>query len=162
MKGRQLAVFRAGDVVCYPMHGVGTIEAIEDREVLGSVSSYYVLRFLLGKMTALVPVDSAEKVGLRYVVSAEEFDRVIDFLKLDPCDENDNWNKRYRDNYDKLRGGDIYDVADVVKCLRRREEEKGLSAGERKMLGGAKQVLVAELAAASGKETEEVFDIIGA
>ena len=110
-------VFEVGDQVCYPMHGVGVIEAIEERTVLGVTASYYVLRFLIGKMTALVPVESAERVGLRYVVSAEECERVLRFLQEESCPENENWNKRYRENYEKLRGGDIYDVADVVKCL---------------------------------------------
>ena len=154
-------VFEVGDQVCYPMHGVGVIEAIEERTVLGATASYYVLRFLIGKMTALFPVESAERVGLRYVVSAEECERVLRFLQEEPCPENENWNKRYRENYEKLRGGDIYDVADVVKCLCKRDAERGLSAGERKMLSGARQVLLAELAAASGRDVEDLFLSIG-
>ncbi len=154
-------MFRVGDRVCYPMHGVGVIEAIEDREVLGITSKYYVLRFILGKMTAMVPVDTAEKVGLRYIITDAECDNVLAFLRQEPLAECDNWNRRYRENYDKLRGGNIYDVADVVKCLQKRDEEKGLSAGERKMLASARQVLVTELAAASGRDTEELFLTIG-
>lgn len=154
-------VFEVGDQVCYPMHGVGVIEAIEERTVLGVTASYYVLRFLIGKMTALVPVESAERVGLRYVVSAEECERVLRFLQEESCPENENWNKRYRENYEKLRGGDIYDVADVVKCLCKRDAERGLSARERKMLSGARQVLLAELAAASGRDVEDLFLSIG-
>lgn len=154
-------MFKVGDQVCYPMHGVGVIEAIEERTVLDVTANYYVLRFIIGKMTAMIPVESAERVGLRYVISAEECERVLRFLREEPCPENENWNKRYRENYDKLRGGDIYDVADVVKCLRKREEEKGLSAGERKMLSGARQVLLAELAAGSGREVEDLFLSIG-
>lgn len=156
-----MAVFRVGDRVCYPMHGVGVIEAIEDREVLGVTSKYYVLRFILGKMTAMVPVDTAEKVGLRSIIAENECDRILDFLKEEPQAECENWNRRYRENYEKLRGGDIYDVADVVKCLMRRDEEKGLSAGERKMLASARQVLITELAAASGREPEDLFLTIG-
>ncbi len=154
-------MFQVGDQVSYPMHGVGVIEAIEERTVLGVVAHYYVLRFLIGKMTALVPVEGAERIGLRAVISAEECDRVLSFLKQAPAQESENWNKRYRENYEKLRGGDIYDVADVVKCLCRRDETKGLSAGERKMLSGARQVLLAELAAASGRDVEELFLSIG-
>lgn len=154
-------MFQVGDQVCYPMHGVGVIEAIEERTVLGVPAQYYVLRFLVGKMTALVPVESAERIGLRYMISAEECERVLQFLQEEPRLENGNWNKRYRENYDKLRGGDIYDVADVVKCLCKRDGEKGLSAGERKMLSGARQVLLAELAAASGRDVEELSLTIG-
>ena len=154
-------VFRVGDRVCYPMHGVGIIEAIEEREVLGVTSTYYVLRFILGKMTAMVPVDTAEKVGLRAIIDQNECDRILNFLKQEPQAECDNWNRRYRENYERLRGGNIYDVADVVKCLMRRDEDKGLSAGERKMLASARQVLVTELAAASGREPEDLFLTIG-
>ena len=95
------------------------------------------------------------------MVSAEECERVLRFLQEEPCPENENWNKRYRENYEKLRGGDIYDVADVVKCLCKRDAERGLSAGERKMLSGARQVLLAELAAASGRDVEDLFLSIG-
>ncbi len=153
-------MFRVGDRVCYPMHGVGVIEAIEDREVLGSTAEYYVLRFVLGKMTAMVPVETAEKVGLRAIIEADECERILSLLKEEPEAESDNWNRRYRENYEKLRGGDIYDVARVVQCLRRRDEDKGLSAGERKMLVSARQVLVTELAEASGRTAEELFLLI--
>lgn len=154
-------MFRVGDRICYPMHGVGVIESIEEREVLGTVSSYYVLRFTLGKMTAMIPVKTAQSVGLRPVISKEECEKVLAFLHGEPCEESTNWNRRYRENFEKLRGGDIYDVADVVKCLQRRDEEKGLSAGEKKMLNSARQVLIAELAAASGRDGDELFLSIG-
>ncbi len=154
-------MFRVGDRVCYPMHGVGVIEAIEDREVLGVSAEYYVLRFVLGKMTAMVPVATAERVGLRAIITQEECERVMAFLREEPETECYNWNRRYRENYEKLRGGDIYDVAGVVKCLQRRDEEKGLSAGERKMLVSARQVLVTEIAEASGREAEDVLLTIG-
>ncbi len=148
-------VFKIGDQVCYPMHGVGIIEGIEDKVVLGEQAKYYVLRFLVGRMSAMVPVATAEKVGLRYTVDASECEKVLEFLKGEPCEESDNWNQRYRDNYEKMRQGDIYAVADVVKCLRKRDAEKGLSSGERKMLMTATQVLFAELAAASGSDYNE-------
>lgn len=154
-------MFRVGDRVCYPMHGVGVIEAIEDREVLGVSAKYYVLRFVLGKMTAMVPVATAERVGLRTIITKDECEQVLAFLREEPETECDNWNRRYRENYEKLRGGDIYDVAGVVKCLQRRDEEKGLSAGERKMLVSARQVLVTEIAEASGREAEDVLLTIG-
>jgi len=143
------------------MHGVGVVESIEEREVLGTVSSYYVLRFTIGKMTAMIPVETAQSVGLRHVISKEECEKVLSFLREEPCEESANWNRRYRENFEKLRGGNIYDVADVVKCLRRRDEEKGLSAGEKKMLSSARQVLIAELAAASGRDGDELFLSIG-
>ena len=147
-------MFKIGDLVCYPMHGVGVVEAIEEQTIRGETSQYYQLRFTIGRMTALVPVKRAAEVGLRALADGKTCEAVVGFLQTDECsEESDNWNQRYRDNMDKLRSGDIMVVADVVKCLMRRDRERGLSAGERKMYLTARQVLVAELAAAT--ETDE-------
>ncbi|MEG1548073.1 MAG: CarD family transcriptional regulator [Clostridia bacterium] len=154
-------MFEVGEMICYPMHGVGVIESIEERTVLGETAQYYVLRFIMGKMTAMVPVTSAGQVGLRTVIGPEQCDPVVEYMTEEPCEESDNWNQRYRDNYTKLRGGNIYDVADVVKCLRQRDSKKGLSAGERKMLMTARQVLLAELSTASGKDEAEFDSVLG-
>ena len=155
-------MFQIGDMVCYPMHGVGVVESIEEQTVLGESAKYYMLRFVMGRMTAMVPVSTAEAVGLRKLVCADECSRVVAFLLEDGCsDESENWNQRYRDNLNKLRVGDIFGVADVVKCLIRRDREKGLSAGERKMYLTARQVLIAELAASSGKEESEFLPLVG-
>ena len=155
-------MFLIGDPVCYPMHGVGVVEAIEEQTVLGETAQYYRLRFIIGRMTAMVPVKMAEQVGLRALADTETCERVVDFLKTDDCSvESDNWNQRYRDNLDKLRGGDIMVVADVVKCLMRRDRERGLSAGERKMYLTARQVLVAELSASTGRGEAEFMPLVG-
>ncbi|MDD4074890.1 MAG: CarD family transcriptional regulator [Eubacteriales bacterium] len=154
-------MFSVGEKICYPMHGVGVIESIEERTVLGETQPYYVLCFISGRMTAMVPVRTAESVGLRAVIDEAECMKVLAFLQGDACVENDNWNQRYRDNYTKLRGGDIYDVADVIKCLNKREAVKGLSAGERKMLLTARQVMLAELVTATGKPEEEFRYAVG-
>lgn len=155
-------MFSVGDSVCYPMHGVGVIEEIQEQQVLGETARYYVLRFVTGKMTAMVPVDKAETVGLRRLSDAETCEQAMAHLRSDENRmESDNWNQRYRDNLDKLRGGDLISVADVVKCLVKRERERGLSAGERKMLATAKQVLIAELIAATGCEESELLPFVG-
>jgi CarD family transcriptional regulator len=155
-------VFQIGDMVCYPMHGVGVVESIEEQSVLGETAKYYMLRFVMGRMSAMVPVETAEAVGLRKLVCAGECEKVVAFLAEEGCsDESENWNQRYRDNLNKLRVGDIFGVADVVKCLIRRDREKGLSAGERKMYLTARQVLVAELSASSGKEESEFLPLVG-
>lgn len=155
-------MFNVGDLVCYPMHGVGMIESIEEQQVLGQTAQYYVLRFVMGRMTAMVPVAGAEAVGLRALSDAAVCERVLDYLADGSCrEESDNWNQRYRDNLDKLREGNIFSVADVVKCLNRREREKGLSAGERKMLATARQVLLAEISTACGKEESELLPLLG-
>lgn len=154
-------MFSVGDLVSYPMHGVGMVEAVEERTVLGETSYYYLLRFLSGRMTAMVPVQRAGEVGLRPLIPAEGCEKVLAIMQAEPCTENDNWNQRYRDNYTKLKGGDIYEVAEVVNCLMHREAERGLSAGERKMLLTARQVLLMELSTASGRPEEEFYEVVG-
>ena len=153
-------MFSVGERVCYPMHGVGVVEKIEERTVLGETAQYYVLRFIANKMTAMVPVATSHNVGLRPVINAGECQRVLAYLQREPCKESDNWNQRYRDNFAKLKQGDIYDVADVVKCLKKRDTDKGLSAGERKMLMTARQVLIAELSVASGQDAVALREMI--
>lgn len=153
-------MFRIGERVCYPMHGVGEIEGIEERTVLGETASYYVLRFLIGRMTAFIPVKRAESVGLRYTIGVEEYEKVLAFLRETPGEETGNWNQRYRENYEKLRRGGVYEVAEVVRCLSKREAEKGLSSGERKMLSGARQVLASELSCVSGRSMEEILALM--
>lgn len=155
-------MFQIGESVCYPMHGVGVVEGIEEKNVLGENTRYYVLRFFASRLTAMVPVDAAEGVGLRRVIDAGQCAKVLQYMHDEPpCEESDNWNQRYRDNLAKLKGGDIFEVADVVKCLKKRDMQKGLSAGDRKMLITARQVLVAELSAASGRDIDELREIIG-
>ena len=154
-------MFSVGDIICYPMHGVGVVEAIERHTVLGESGDYYSLRFANGRMTALVPVATAEKVGLRSPIGAAECEDVITYMQKEGARGSDNWNQRYRENLDKLRSGNIYDVADVVKCLRLRDSEKGLSAGERKMLVMARGIIVSELATVMDKELAAIEAQIG-
>lgn len=155
-------MFQIGDLVCYPMHGVGVVEAIEEQTILGETAQYYRLRFTLGRMTAMVPVKNAEQVGLRTLADPETCRKVIGYLESDACvEENDNWNQRYRENLEKLRGGDILVVAGVVKGLMRRDRERGLSAGERKMYLTARQVLIAELAASTKRDEAEFLPLVG-
>ena len=155
-------MFQVGEMVCYPMHGVGRVEAIQEQSILGETNQYYLLRFLMGRMTALVPVKNAHSVGLRPLIDEGTCGKVVAFLQSDSCSqESDNWNQRYRENLDKLKQGDALVVADVVKCLMKRDQERGLSAGERKMYMTARQVLVAELCASSGKGEEVFLPLVG-
>ncbi|MDD3401684.1 MAG: CarD family transcriptional regulator [Eubacteriales bacterium] len=155
-------MFDVGDLVCYPMHGIGVVESISEQKVLGQSAQYYQLRFIMGRMTAMIPVDTAESVGLRALIDKDTCDEVVGLLESDEyATESDNWNQRYRENLDKLRGGDVFVVAKVVKCLMRRDRQKGLSAGERKMYLTARQVLVAELSAASGRDESEFLSLVG-
>ncbi|MBR0135398.1 MAG: CarD family transcriptional regulator [Clostridia bacterium] len=153
-------MFSIGDLICYPMHGVGTVEGIVSQTVLGVTADYYSLRFSSGKMTALIPVATAEKVGLRKLIERSECDSVLEYMTQPGDRGSDNWNQRYRENMDKMRTGSIYDVADVVKCLKLRESEKGLSAGERKMLATAKLIIAGELGTVMNVDPSEMEERI--
>lgn len=138
-------MFNIGDRVVYPMHGAGVIEAIEEREILGRRKQYYIMKLPIGDMQVMIPVDGVEEVGLREVISQDDMERVLDVLGGERTNMSTNWNRRYRANAEKLRSGNIFEVAEVVRNLTLREREKGLSTGERKMLDNAKQILVSEV-----------------
>lgn len=140
----------------YPIHGAGVIQAVEEREVLGERRQYYVLSVRGGSIKVMVPTDGAERCGLRAVLSREEFQRVLEVLQEqgEPPMVTTNWNRRFRANVEKLKSGDPYAVAEVVRSLARRERDRGLSSGERKMLESARQILESELALVEGVDEE--------
>lgn len=152
-------MFLVGDKIVYPMHGAGIIEAIEEKDILGKSRKYYVLKMPIGDMRVLVPVPMVEKEesGLRSVIGQEEVKRVFEILNSDAGTELDNWNRRYRQNLEKLKTGDIFDVAEVVRNLTLRDQRKGLSTGEKKMLDNARQLLVSELVLAENSSEEKVI-----
>jgi CarD family transcriptional regulator len=152
-KGSVLS-YSVGDTVVYPHHGAAVIERTETRTLEGQERDYLVLRLTYGDLTLMVPADACDQVGLRDVVSQEQADEVLDVLKRRDGQMPTNWSRRFKANYEKLRSGDIFEVAEVVRNLALREQDKGLSAGEKRMLTKAKQVLVSELSAAI-KRTEE-------
>ena len=153
-------MFKIGDKVVYPMHGAGVIEAIEEKEVLGSTRKYYIMRLPVGDMKVMVPMDSVGDIGLRQVVDEDSLKRVFNILQDHNNTMVNSWNKRYRNNLEKIKSGDIYEIAEVVRNLVLREKEKGLSTGERKMLDNARQILVSELALIKNSKTEAVEDMI--
>ncbi len=138
-------MFQIGDKIAHPMHGAGIIESISEEKVSGVMREYYVLKLLLNTMDVMIPVDSCEEIGVRAVLSKEEADKVLLSLETEEEEETQNWNKRYRDNTERLKSGDLFEVARVVKSLTVREQSKGLSTGERKLLHFARQMLVSEL-----------------
>ena len=140
--------FTVGDTVVYPHHGAATIEAIEKRTVKGVEKDYLVLRVAQGDLTVRVPAENVDLVGVRDVVNQEGLDRVFDVLRQPYTEEPTNWSRRYKANLEKLASGDVIKVAEVVRDLWRRERERGLSAGEKRMLAKARQILVSELALA--------------
>lgn len=153
-------MYNVGDKIVYPMHGAGIIESIEEKEILGKSCSYYVMKIPIGDLKVMIPTNHVDDVGIRDVISITEADRVFKVLKSEQHDLSKNWNKRYRENMVKIKSGDIFEVADVVRSLMQREKERGLSTGERKMLSSAKQILISELVLAKGLNQHEVEDKI--
>lgn len=153
-------MFSIGDKVVYPMHGAGIIEAIEEKEILGERKRYYVMKMPIGDMKVMIPINNVDCIGIRDVIDRNDADKVFKVLEL-RCDEQSaNWNKRYRENMSKIKSGNIFEVAGVVKSLVLRERTKGLSTGERKMLNSAKQILISELVLAKNMKPAEVEDLI--
>ncbi|MHB1419431.1 MAG: CarD family transcriptional regulator [Bacillota bacterium] len=153
-------MFKVGDKVVYPMHGAGIIEAIEEKEVLGEKRRYYIMRMPIGDMKVMVPMDNVDEVGLRQVVDEEAIQEVFKILQEKKTTMSTNWNRRYRANMEKIKSGNIFEVAEVVRNLILRDREKGLSTGERKMLENARQILISELVLAKGSPGDEVESIL--
>lgn len=156
MIGGNMAMFNVGDKVVYPMHGAGVIEAVEEREVLGEKQRYYILRLPLGDMKVMVPLASVEGVGVRSVIDGDDVKKVYEILASAKTKMSSNWNRRYRANLEKIKSGDVFAVAEVVKNLACRDREKGLSTGERRMLENAKQILISELVVAQEAQEDQV------
>ena len=152
-------MFNVGDKIVYPMHGAGTIDAIEEKDILGEKQNYYIIK-MPGEVKVMVPTDKAEEVGVRNVINKDEAAKVMSVLGENETEMSQNWNKRYRDNMDKMKSGDIYEVADVVRNLSFKQKEKGLSTGEKKMLNNAKQILVSELVLAEHASQDEVEKLV--
>jgi CarD family transcriptional regulator len=153
--------FDVGDKVVYPHHGAAVVEKVEQRELLGEEREYYILKLAYGELTLMVPTDSTEEVGIREVTPAREMPKVFRVLsKNEPTTNTTNWSRRFKANVEKLRSGDIYQVAEVVRSLHRRDREKGLSAGEKRMLTKARQILVSELTFAQGCDEDEAEQLL--
>ena len=153
-------MFNIGDKIVYPMHGAGVIEDIEEKEILGEKKSYYVMKIPVGNLKVLVPVDNVEDIGIRDIISPEEADSVIKIFSVDKETKQINWNKRYRDNLERIKTGDIFEVARVVRNLMKRDSLKGLSTGERKMLTNAKHILISELVLVKNLDKDELEEKI--
>ncbi len=155
-------MFSIGDKVVYPMHGAGTIESIEEKEMFGDKSEYYIIKMPMGDMKLMVPTKAAENVGIREISTeraADEVFKVLEQPKQEYVYEN-NWSKRYRANVDKIKSGDILELAGVVRDLSHRHMERGLSTGEKKMLTSAKEILISELVLAQDLNHELVDEEI--
>lgn len=153
-------MFKVGDKVVYPMHGAGIIEAIEEKEILGETREYYVMHLPVGNIKVMIPMNNVKDIGLREVVDEQGANRVIEILSDGGNTDLSNWNHRYRANLEKMRSGDIYELADVVRSLMQRDGGKGLSTGERKMLDNARQMLISELVLAKGMDEEKALSLL--
>ncbi|HEY8394496.1 MAG TPA: CarD family transcriptional regulator [Thermaerobacter sp.] len=153
-------MFKVGDCVVYPLHGAGVIEAIEEREILGERHRYYIMRLPVGDMRVMIPTSAVQACGLRAVIPACQVDAVLEVLRAGATAMSGNWNHRYRENADKLKSGDVFEVAEVVRNLSWRERERGLSTGERRMLDTARQILISELALAAGLDEHEATRLV--
>ena len=152
--------YKVGEVVVYPHHGAAVIEDIETREMGGETLEYLVLHINQSDLVVRVPIKNADNVGVRDVVGKEGLEKVFSVLRDEDVEEAGNWSRRYKANQERLGSGDINKVAEVVRDLWRRDQDRGLSAGEKRMLSKARQVLVGELALADGVDeakVEEVF-----
>jgi CarD family transcriptional regulator, regulator of rRNA transcription len=151
-------LFDVGDKVVYPHHGAGTVIKKEKREVLGQTREYLTIQILHNDMTVNVPVESAEKVGLRGVIEEDLVTVVVKALTGGSTEMPKNWNRRFKHNRDKMKTGDIFELAEVVKNLSLRDHEKGLSTGEKQMFVKAKKILASELMYAKGVDEEEAAE----
>lgn len=149
-------MFRQGDKIVHPMHGAGVVDSIVSKKVNGVTRDYYILKLPVGGMVVMIPTATSQDIGVRSVVDAKTADAVINAIPTIQADMAPGWNQRYRENMVRLKSGDLLEVAAVVKSLTRRDEVRGLSTGERKMLHTAKQILLSELVLAKGSSYEEV------
>src|SRR5207249_4723557 len=154
-RNRRRGLYKVGDKVVYPHHGAGTVVKHEKREVLGEKREYQTIRILNNDMTVNVPAENAERVGLRKVIDEEAVKKVVKYLTSGGTEMPKNWNRRFKHNRDKMKTGDIYELAEVVRNLALRDGEKGLSTGEKQMYVKAKKILASELRFAKNLSEED-------
>ncbi len=154
-------MFQVGKTVVYPSHGLGVIEAIEEKELMGEKQRFYVLKIMEKGTRIIIPCGNAEKVGLREVIQPNEVKKVVKVLKDKPKQILPNWNKRYRESLEKIKTGSIYEIARVCRNLTLLSKDKELSFGEKKMLCDTRHLISSEISQAKGiseQQAEKILD----
>ena len=149
-------MFQVGDKIVHPMHGAGVVDSIVEKKVNGVTRQYYIMKLPMGSMLVMIPTENCKEIGVRPVVDREKADQVIAAIPGIEVDMEPNWNRRYRENMDRLKSGDLLEVVWVVKSLVLRDTKRGLSTGERKMLHSAKQILISEIVLSQDSSYEAV------
>ena len=156
----RFGVFQVGDKVVHPMHGAGVVESIVQKKVDGVVRDYYILKLPNRSMVVMIPTDSSEEIGVRPIVDGAQADRVLAAIPNIQVEMTANWNHRYRENMERMKSGDLFEVAWVIKGLTARDHARGLSTGERKMLHSAKQILISEIVLAKSVSYESAEEAL--
>ena len=153
-------MFKVGTKAVYPAHGVVQVKAIESKEIYGTKKDYYILEVIDSDVTVMVPIDNAESVGLRHVISKSQITRIYKILKntskVEQPNGHQSWNKRYREYSDKLKSGDIFEVAHVLKDINLLQNAKDLSFGEKRIMDSALSLLVKEISIAKNLKEASV------
>ena len=138
-------MFQVGDKIVHPMHGAGVIDGVVEERISGSRVQFYVFKMPISGLTLKIPTANTQMIGVRGVHAASEIETVLGKIPQLSVDMTANWNHRYRENMERIKSGDLVEVAGVIKALMHRDSERGLSNGERKMLHNAKQILISEV-----------------
>ncbi len=153
-------MYKVGDKIVYPMHGVGIIESIERKVVLGKRTEYYIVTIINSGMKVMIPTEKADEIGIRRIISKKEVTKVLTLLKKEDVETEDDWKLRYQGNIDKVKSGSIFEVAEVARDLYRRGREKELSIMERKLYENAYQLVIHEIALSFDVDIEEAGNIV--
>ena len=145
-------MFCVGDKIVHPMHGAGVIESIVDEKIGRDLVRFYVFRMPVGGLVLKIPTDNCGSIGVRALSTAAQIEEIFHKIPSLPVEINSNWNRRYRENMERIKSGDLLEVAGVIKALMHRDGERGLSTGERKMLHNARQILLSEVVLAEDVE----------
>jgi CarD family transcriptional regulator len=153
-------MYKVGDKIVYPMHGVGNIDGIEKKTVLGKKADYYIISIINSKMKVMIPVSNADNIGIRAIIQKKEIKKVLAVMAKDENSSVDDWKERYQNNIDKIKSGSIYEVAEVARDLFRRGSTKELSIMERKLYENAYQLVTHEIALAKDINIEDAGNIV--